>query len=61
MDQGSPDVDKAKGNCSYCWEMTNRHEGYLALTRLCWCILDSCSWVVRMHREEEGLTVDQRL
>lgn len=61
MDQSSPDVDKARGNGNYCREMTNRQEGYLALTRLGWDVLDSCSWVVEMHREEEGLIVDQRL
>ena len=37
IDRSSPDVDKAPGDGSYCREMTNRQEGYLALTRLCWC------------------------
>lgn len=62
MDQSSPDVDKAEGNGSYCRELTNRQEGYLALRRLCWCELDPCSWVAEMHRgEEKGLMVDQRM
>lgn len=55
MDQSSPDVDKANGDGSYCREMTNEQEGYLTLTRLCWCVLDSSSW------DEEGLIMDQKL
>lgn len=41
------------GNGSCCRETTSRQEGFMTLTRLCWCILDSCSCVAKMHREEE--------
>lgn len=60
MDQSSPDADKATDDGGYCRETTNRQEGYLTLTRLCWCKLDSSSWVGKMHREER-VDADQRL